>query len=200
MSDVLLPTLEGLTWDTTKSPEFNTITHRSANFKEYRASLSSTPLWHFKRTYELLRSAAAYAELQSLGGFFMARYGRWDNWLFADPGDSVAVLEPFGTGDGVTTEFQLKRAFGAFSEPCMNVAAGPSIYKAGALQGGGYSISSTGLVTFGSAPGSGQALTWSGTYYFRCRWDMDAQEYNEFMERLFELRTCEFVGSLGRKV
>lgn len=201
MSDVLLPDdLPGLTWDTLKSPEFSTEVAASHAFQEARWSHSPYPIWHFRHSYSVLDADPAVAELQALVGFFCARRGRWDSWLFADPNDSTATLEPFGTGDGTTTAFQLCRAFGPFVEPCKNVAAGPSIYKAGALQASGYTIDADGLVTFSSAPGSGQALTWSGTYYYRCRFEQDAMEANEFMQRLFELREMRFVGSLGKLI
>lgn len=200
MSDVLLPSQPGLTWDTTKVPIFATDTERSISLRETRVSLAPYPLYRFRHAYSVLRADAAFGELQSLLGFFLARRGSWDSWLFADPNDSVALLEPFGTGNGTQTAFQLARTLGAFTEPTKNVAASPSIYKAGVLQTSGYTISSTGLVTFASAPGSGQALTWSGTFYFRCRWEQDEMEFNEFAQRLYEARECGFIGSLGRLV
>lgn len=202
MSDVLLPTLAGLSWDTTKAPELNTQIQRSVSLSELRTSFTSTPVWHFTRSYDVLRETTGNTELKSLGGFFLARYGAWDSWLFADPDDSVALLESFGTGDGVTTAFQLRRAFGVFSESCKNVAAAPLIYKNSVLQTvtTHYTVSSTGLVTFVAAPTNGHALTWSGTYYFRCRWEKDVQEYAQFMRQLWEAKSVDFIGSLGRQI
>lgn len=57
-------------------------------------------------------------------------------------------------------------------EPIYCPAVGPSIYVAGALKTltSDYSISN-GLVTFTSAPASGAALTWTGGYYWRVRFD-----------------------------
>lgn len=201
MSNVLLPTLPGLAWNTKKTPEFNTGVQRSVNLSELRASFSSTPVWNFERDYELLRDDAT-TELAQLVGFFLARYGAWDSWLFADPDDSIALLMPFGTGDGSTTAFQLKRALGVYSEAVSNIAAAPSIYKAGVLKTvtTDYAISATGLVTFTSAPANGAALTWSGTYYFRCRFKNDMQEFEQFMSKLWDAKTVEFIGSLGTKI
>lgn len=202
MSNVLLPTLAGLTWNTTKSPRFNTSIQSAVDMSEVRVSFSATPIWDFTRSYELLRDNVTNNELKQLGGFFLARYGSWDNWLFLDADDGTALLEPFGTGDGVTTAFQLKRAFGAFTESVSNVANAPSIYKAGVLQTvtTNYTISSTGLVTFTAAPAAAAALTWSGTYYYRCRFNEDAQEFKQFMSKLWEARTFEFKASLGVKI
>jgi hypothetical protein len=49
-----------------------------------------------------------------------------------------------------------------------------NIKKAGVVQTNpaNYSISATGLVTFTSRPGAA-ALTWTGTYYWRVRFDQD---------------------------
>lgn len=202
MSDVLLPDLPGLTWDTTKAPEFSTLEQRSNALQEARASLAPYPLWHFRHAYSVLRAEVAYTELQQLLGFFLARRGKWDSWLFADPDDRAATAEGFGTGDGARVAFQLCRALGGFVEPCKNVAAAPAIYVAGALKAAGsdYTVSATGLVTFASAPALGAALTWTGTYYFRCRWTEDTSEYTQFAQRLWAAQECRFVGSLGRQV
>lgn len=202
MSNVLLPTLPGLTWNTKKTPELNTGVQRSVNLSELRASFSSTPVWNFTREYELLRDDTMHNELQQLLGFFLARYGAWDSWLFLDADDGAATLMSFGTGDGGTTAFQLKRSMGVFSEAVSNIAASPSIYKAGVLQTvmTDYAINATGLVTFVSAPANGAALTWSGTYYFRCRFKEDMLEFEQFMSKLWDAKTVEFIGSLGTKI
>lgn len=202
MSDILLPDLPGLTWDTTKAPEFSTLAQRSNALQEARASLAPYPLWHFRHAYSVLRAEAAYTELQQLLGFFLARRGKWDSWLFADPDDSTATAEPFGTGNGTDDEFQLARSLGGFVEPCKNVAALPLIYVAGVLKtaGSDYTVSATGLVTFASPPAGSAALTWSGTYYYRCRWTEDTSEYTQFAQRLWSAQECRFVGSLGRQV
>lgn len=202
MSDVFLPTLVGLTWGTTKAPRFNTKVQVSVNLSELRASFANAPVYDFTRTYDLLRDNATNNELRQLGGFFMARYGAWDSWLFQDLDDCTALLEPFGTGDSTTTQFQLKRAFGSFTEGVSNVANAPLIYANAVLQNtpSAYSVAANGLVTFTAAPASNIALTWSGTYYFRCRFKEDAQEYRQFMSRLWDSRTFEFKGSLGTRI
>ena len=202
MSNVLYPTLAGLTWDTTKTPLFSTGVQTAVDLSELRVSYSATPIYDVVLAYDLLRDDSTWNEFRTIFGFVLARYGSWDSFLYADPDDSIALLEPFGTGDGVTTAFQLKRAMGAFTEPVKNIAAAPSIYKAAVLQSTGYSISATGLVTFGAAPANGAALTWSGTYYLRCRFDVENTPFalNQFMRRMWELKQVEFRGSLGTKI
>lgn len=199
MSNANLPALSGLTWNTRKAPRFNTKVQTSVNLSELRASFSNAPVYEFSRSYDLLRDNAANNELKQLGGFFLARYGSWDSWLFQDLDDCAALLEPFGTGDGTTAAFQLKRAFGAFSEQVSSLSNAPTIYVSGTPTSN-YALGNTGLVTFTSPPASNAPLTWSGGFLFRCRFKEDVQEYNQFMSKLWEARLFEFVGSLGVKI
>ncbi len=199
MSNALFPALAGLGWNNTKAPKFNTIVQTSVSMAELRGSFASTPVYTFTLTFDLLRDNTTFNELKQLIGFFLARQGSYDSFLYADPSDSIATLQPFGTGDGSTTAFQLARQMGYFTEGLSNVALSPAIYVNGALQTSGYSVSG-GLVTFGSAPGAGAALTWSGTYYFRCRFVNDTQEFEEFMLNLWDVKSLQFMGSLGTKI
>lgn len=80
----------------------------------------------------------------------------------------------FGTGDGVTTDFQLGILRGQSFKPVFKTKSTPLIAVGGVFQDPGaspapYTISSTGLVQFPSAPGNGLALTWGGTYYIVVR-------------------------------
>lgn len=200
MSNALFPSLPGLTWDIEKAPEFATVVQRSVNLSELRGSYAATPVYHFTLHYDVLRADAVNAELQKLAGFFCNRNGSWDSFLFADPDDGTAAAQRFGTGDGTTTAFPLVRSLGYFTEGVSNVAASPSIYKDAVLQTSNYTVDATGLVTFSSAPASNVALTWSGTYYYRCRFKEDMQSFNQFMRQLWEARSVEFIGSLGAKI
>jgi len=83
----------------------------------------------------------------------------------------------------------------------MNPLAVTNIKAAGAVvSGAGYTIGSTGLVTFTTAPASGAALTWTGTYYFRCRFTKDQIEFDGFMQDLYELKKVEMIGAPGNRV
>lgn len=202
MSNAVFPTLPGLLFNVVKQPEFSTKVQRATSGKELRAAFMQYPLWTFKLSYEFLRSAAAYTEMQTLLGFFTARQGMFDSFLFSDPDDNSVTDYQFGIGDGVTTKFQLTRAYGAFIEPVQNVNVLTNIKKAGTTLASpaDYSIDANGLVTFVTAPAGGNALTWSGTYYFRVRFLQDVAEFNKFMQGLWDLKKLEFVGSTGNKV
>lgn len=202
MSNEVFPSLPGLTWNVVKEPLFNTKVQTSVNMAELRAAFANTPVYDFTLGYDVLREYDAFAELRSLGGFFLARQGRWDSFLFSDPTDFNVAGQQFGTGNGVATAFQLTRAFGAFREQVSQLSGAPQVYANGVLLStpSQYNVSSTGLVTFASPPATNANLAWSGSYYFRCRFKEDVSSYNNFMRDLWELRSLTFRGSLGTKV
>lgn len=192
MSNAVFPSLPGLTWSVLKTPKWKTITQESASGKEIRQALMSYPLWEFTLKFSVLRGDNGYTEMQTLAGFFNARQGMYDSWLFDDPSDDTVSAQSFGTGDGATTAFQLIRTMGGFNEPIQNVNGAPSIYINGVLQASGYTVGSTGIVTFTSAPAIGAALTWSGSFYFRCRFLQDLAEFDQFAKNLWAMKSIKF--------
>lgn len=189
--------MAGVDWGTRKSPEFSTKVQRSTNGRESRAAFFSYPLYNFSLKYNVLRESVANNELQSLMGFFLQRKGMFDSFLYTDPSDNAVTDQSFGTGNGVQPSFQLTRPYGGFTEPVQNVNMLTNL-KVNGMVVSNYAVSGTGLVTF-AAPPSG-ALTWSGTFYYRCRFTMDSAEFNQFLYRLWELQKCEFRGAVGNKV
>jgi len=208
MSSAIFPVLPGLQFDVVKQPMFNTKIQRSVNGKEYRAAFMQYPLYTFTFAYDLLRTAASFSELQELVGFFNARQGSYDNFLFLDPVDSTVSSQQFGTGDGNTTTFQLARTYGYAGFTADDVVQNPGTnavydngnavtYGAGA---GNYTMGSTGIVTFGTAPVAGHTLTWTGSFYYRCRFVEDTLDFNNFMSGMWDLKQLSFVGSPQNKV
>jgi uncharacterized protein (TIGR02217 family) len=146
--------------------------------------------------FEVLRQDATYTELSQLVGFFNARRGQFDSFLYTDPADNAVTAEPFGTGDGATTAFQLTRAFGGAIENVYDLNGATSIYKNAVVQASGYAISAAGVVTFSVAPAAGIALTWSGAYYWRVRFEQDMAEARNFLYQLWNLQQLAFVSVL----
>lgn len=193
MSDAVLPSFPGLAWNVARSPVFHTIIKPSVSGREFRAAQYVSPRWKYKLSYEVLRARSALLEMQQLAAFFNACAGSYDTFLYLDPDDKTATAAVFGTGDNSTTAFQLLRPFGGFTEPVYALLGSPSIYKNGVLQASGYTISSTGVVTFATAPATGVTLTWTGTFYWRCRFVQDQLEFNQFMKNFWDLRALEFI-------
>jgi uncharacterized protein (TIGR02217 family) len=206
VSNAVYPSLPGLTFDVLRTPEFKTQTQRSVSGRELRATMQQNPLYTFSLTYDVLRASAALAEFQTLVGFFLARQGSFDSFLFTDPVDNAVTDQGFGAGDGITFNFQLTRAFGGggftFSEPVQNVNALTNIKVSGVTKTSGvdFNINSTGLVSFANAPASNTPLTWSGSFYYRCRFVADTQEASNFMNQLWSAKKVDFVGATGNKV
>jgi uncharacterized protein (TIGR02217 family) len=202
MSNAVYPALPGLTFDTGRNPKFNTRIHQAVSGRESRAAFMQYPLWEFTLAYDFIRDNATDAELESLLGFFLSRNGSFDSFLFDCPEDNAVTNETFGTGDGTTEAFQLYKTYGGFSEDVHNPKSAPSIYVDGVLKTvtTDYAISSTGLVTFVSAPANLKTLSWTGGFYYRCRFAQDITEFNQFMSDLYELGQIRFIGSPLNKV
>lgn len=198
MSNAVFPSFPGLAWGVVKAPQFTTRIQRAASGREWRASLTAYPVYTFRLSFEFLRAS----EFQQLLGFMLARRGAWDSFLFTDPDDNTVTDYRIGTGDGNRTQFQLLRPCGGFIEPVENVNILSAVKAGGVARvaGSGYSVTPTGIVVFNPAPAAGQAVTWSGSYYYRCRFKDDALDFSQFMEQLWELKRCELIGATGNKV
>ena len=207
MSNTIFPALTGMTFDTVKTPTFNTVTKKAVSGRETRVAYMATPMYKWQLNFEYLRDqsgvqvpASPYNDLKKLMGFFNARRGSFDSFLFEDITDNLATAQQFGTGNGSTTAFQLSRTMGGgtgFLEPVMNLNGTPTI-----TGGSVASISSTGVVTFSSAPSSGAVLSWTGNYYFRCRFDTDTVDFTQMLQNFWSAGSgaITLYGSLSNKV
>lgn len=170
MSTAVFPSLLGLGFSVFRTPMWSTLRQQSASGKRLALGLWSSPIYQWDLTFDVLRSDPVNAEWQQVVGFFNARQGRLDTFLFTDPDDNAVAAQLLGVGDGVTTVFQLIRTLGGFVEPVNAPNVVSAVYLNGVAQSGGsYSVDpATGLLTFTSAPGSGVTITADFTYYFRC--------------------------------
>jgi uncharacterized protein (TIGR02217 family) len=192
MSNLIFPQTIGLKIERTKTPEWKTIIHRAVSGKETRTSLMSYPLWNFSVSYEFLRDEGLTNEFKNLVGFFNNMKGSYDTFLYLDPYDNIATNQAFAVGNGVDKVFQLTREIGTFVEPIVSVNGSPDIFINGTLQTSGYIIAD-GFVTFTSAPSNGAVMTWSGSFFYRCRFLNDMLEFKQFMYDLWESSKVEFV-------
>ena len=192
MSQAILPIFPGLSWGRRRAVRWSTTVKRAASGREYRAANWSYPVYEYQLDYELLRQQVDAAEVEQLLGFINLRRGSFDTFLYLDPYDQTATQQVFGTGDGARTQWPLVRTFGGFAEPVLGIVAAPQVFVAGALQSSGVVVSPEGTVTFAAAPPAGALLTWSGTFYWRCRFLKDGAEISEFMSRWHELRGLSF--------
>lgn len=197
MSSSILPVLPGMTFPVTKTPTWRNRVQEAVSGKETRIGLWTYPRWKWSLPYEFIRDKpeASKDELWQLLGFFNEHRGSLDSWLFEDPDDKTVTTQAFGTGDGVRTQWQLARTRGGFVEPVKALNGAPSIFKNAVLQTvtTHYTISASGLVTFVTAPANGLALTWTGSFYWRCRFLEDEISVEKFAHKLWEMQQLEFI-------
>ena len=159
-------------------PNYNTIIQGSINFVgENRISTTQYPIWTAEIDLAYVRDDVVNSALEAFLGLFMQMRGQADSFLFShpDPKFNTVTQNSFGIGDGTAVVFQITRTFGGGIDLVQNFNGTPLIYIGGVASGpSNWSIDSNGIITFNSAPALGSVLTWSGSFYFRCRFDEDS--------------------------
>lgn len=215
MSNVLFPELPGLEWDLSKTPVFNTKIMTSVNGRELRASFQAFPKYEISMSYAFLRENNGKKELQTLEGFYLDRRGSFDSFLYKMPGDNEfsCTLE----GDGNTSVFQVYKAFGntklflSNTEPDSSESIDPLMWKPESSKPmwssnselmwmTSFGLQSDGRVIFSQPLSMGQKVTVKGTFYYRCRFKDDTQQYVNFMHKLWKAQKVELIGTLGNKL
>lgn len=190
MSNAILTIPPGLSWGSSRSPVWSTISKEAVSGRATLSSNFSYPMWSYKLKFEFLRARTAFPEMQALAGFYNARNGGADTWLFNDVDDNTCVAQLLGLGDGISTDYQLVRAFGGYTEPIFE----PNVITSVTVNGSpvAYTHLGAGLVRLTVAPAGGQTIAWNGTFYWRCRFMQDNLSFEQFMRQLWQLGTLEF--------
>jgi uncharacterized protein (TIGR02217 family) len=186
MGNQFYPALPGRAWPIRRTAIYKTDRHESVSGRELNIARWAYARYRWDLTYTVLRESMA--ELRAVAGLFGACRGSFDTFLWADPDPSfsVATAQFFGVGDGVTTKFQLVRDYAAqFREPVAAVAAGASIFVNGAPHTANVVTPLEGFVTFNTPPAMGAQLTWTGNYFWRCRFDVDELGADQFVVDLW---------------
>jgi uncharacterized protein (TIGR02217 family) len=197
-------------WPVKRSPEWSNATHTAASGKEFRLAYWDNPRWHFVIDYNYLYDNPqdiyqqnSDTDLRTIEGFYLSQQGSFSPFLFWDPSDNTVQGQLIGTGDGHTTQFQMVRTYSGpspwitqgFTERIQAPTANPTInvYLNGAPQAGGYTIGSTGILTFTIAPGNGVVITADFSFFFTCRFEKDTIEFENFMYRLWTMKQVELI-------
>jgi uncharacterized protein (TIGR02217 family) len=194
MSNDVFPVLAGLTFPFVRAPVTNTLIQTAADLSELRATFMTAPMYDYSLSYDILRNNALN-EFAQLAGFWEQHLGSWDSFLFTDPSDGNAVVQVFGTGNGVAANFQLQRSLGPANAPVKNLNSAPTI-TVNNTPTANFTVSA-GLVTFTSPPAANAVLRWSGTYYMRARFGADTQEFEQFMRLFWQVGTIKLRATLG---
>lgn len=217
MSNVLFPELPGLEWDASLTPMFNTKIMTSINGRELRASFQAAPKYEISLSYAFLRENKGRKELQQLQGFYLERRGAFDSFLYKMPDDNQ--FDCTFVGDGSTTSFQLYKDMYTSQLPLGNTEeqivgeVDPNMWNQTPVKpmwdaniskpmwnAATAKITSDGKYILSQPLEAGIEITISGTYFYRCRFKDDTQQYVNFMHKLWKANKVELIGSLGTKI
>ena len=152
-----------------------------------------------RRRYDVAYGIRRADDLAVVVAFFEARNGRlhgfrwkdWADWKSCLPsGTPAATNQSIGTGDGATTDFQLVKVYGSGSQSWTRtitkpVASTVKVAIDGTEQTSGWSVdTTTGIVTFTSAPAAGAAITAGFEFDVPVRFDTDTLDITLDIERL----------------
>lgn len=164
------------------------ISYGSSGGPEYATDVVASASGYEQRNVNWVEARARYnvahgvktkAQLEALIAFFRARKGRAHGFRFKDWTDYQATTETLGTGNGSQTQFPLIRTYvsGGVTETRTikkPVAGTVQVYKNGVLQTSGVRVdTTTGVVTFTTAPPAGQRITASFQFDVPVRFDTD---------------------------
>ena len=191
MSNALFPNLPLICAGMEITPLWSTQKSSSASGRQFSLNKRIYPNYNFKVPFTVLKSNPLLAEYETLRGFFNARKGGFDDFLFKIPFENTVTNQVFATADASTLTFPLVRSLGAFLEPVGGVdTASAIIYVNGTPTAVTFS-SDWSKVTFASLPTLGATLSWSGIFYMRCRFTKDALPFKTIARGLFST-SCEF--------
>jgi uncharacterized protein (TIGR02217 family) len=189
----LFPNTPGITWPVKKMPGFATQIQSSLAGRRTPVRFQLEPRWSYELKIEFLRNFGGRLEFQNLLNVFAQTSGSYGTFLFDDIDDNAVTDQTIGIGDGANKVFALLRTYAGFNQRVAATKAAPVIKVAGSVVSSGqYTISNTGVVTFTTAPGAGQAVTWTGGYYWVCRFDDDQLDLSQFMSNWWEVSSLKF--------
>lgn len=141
---------------------------------------------HSRRRYNAGYGVKSRADMQAVLAFFEERRGRLHGFLWRDgldfsSGGAVPLPtdQAIGTGDGVRTQFQLTKTYGAAFDPYVRPIAKPVSGSVRVAIGGvealtGFVVDgSSGVVSFDTAPADGAAVTAGFLFDVPVRFDTD---------------------------
>lgn len=152
-----------------------------------------------RRRYDVAYGIRRADDLAAVVAFFEARNGRLNGFPFKDWADFKSCLpsqspgpidQTIGTGNGAATLFQLTKRYTSGAQSWTRAITKPvagtvTIALNGTPQASGWSVSTTtGLVTFTTAPAAGVTITAGFEFDVPVRFDTDALDVTLYLERL----------------
>ena len=210
----VFPALPVVGFPVHKKPLFTGWQHKSVTGRTYLTARQVYPNWDFELQFSkdswlreqtqnnpIYGPNSPHVEFEAISQLFLSCYGTYGEFYYDDPEDDSRLGQSIGIGDGVTTTFRVMRTWGstplARVEPVggANLGQPITVYLNGTPLAGAWGVNNTSsgtYLTFSSAPGAGVAITMDFSFFYRCRWKDDMQEYQQFNYNLWELGKCEF--------
>jgi uncharacterized protein (TIGR02217 family) len=193
MSNALFPNLPLICAGMEITPLWNTQKSNTSSGRQFTLGKRVDPNYNIKIPFNVLRGHTALFEYETLRGFFSARKGGLDDFLFKIPFENTALNYSFGAGDGVTTTFKLTKSLGGFSDFVGGVDTATAVINVSGVVTSVTFSADLSKVIFATAPAAGAALTWSGTFYIRCRFVNDKLPFKAIARGLYST-SCEIEG------
>ncbi|EMU4158657.1 DUF2460 domain-containing protein [Neisseria gonorrhoeae] len=194
MGNAVFPEFPGLKWGRKKTAVWSTGTQKSASGREFRTAYYTYPQWRFSLSFEVLRTKASVNELEKLAGFFNARKGSFESFLYEDPADNAVTDQPVGNTVQGVARYQLVRSMGGFIEPVSAVKERPAVKVGGTAlaYGRDYTVTDKGVLVFNTPQPPGRPITWTGGFYFRVRFMSDTVDFENVLGSLWAAKKIEF--------
>ncbi len=161
-----------------------------------------------RRRYDVAYGIRRADDLAAVVAFFEARNGRLHGFRFKDWADFKSCLpsqtpgptnQPIGTGNGAATLFQLTKRYTSGAQSWSRVITKPvagtvTVALNGTPQASGWSVSTTsGLITFTTAPAAGVAITAGFEFDVPVRFDTDVLDVTLDLERLGSITSIPLI-------
>ncbi|EMU5035736.1 DUF2460 domain-containing protein [Neisseria gonorrhoeae] len=194
MGNAVFPEFPCLKWGRKKTAVWSTGTQKSASGREFRTAYYTYPQWRFSLSFEVLRTKASVNELEKLAGFFNARKGSFESFLYEDPADNAVTDQPVGNTVQGVARYQLVRSMGGFIEPVSAVKERPAVKVGGTAlaYGRDYTVTDKGVLVFNTPQPPGRPITWTGGFYFRVRFTSDTVDFENVLGSLWAAKKIEF--------
>ncbi len=161
-----------------------------------------------RRRYDAAYGIRRADDLAAVVAFFEARNGRLYGFRWKDWADYKSCLpsqapgptdQKIGTGDGTTTAFQLVKTYASGAQGWTRTITKPvagtvRIATGGTEQASGWSVdTTTGLITFTTAPANGAAITAGFEFDVPVRFDTDQLDVTLDIERLGSITSIPLI-------
>jgi uncharacterized protein (TIGR02217 family) len=176
-------------WKSAKTQNWDTTIQKSASKRRKTLSRQSYPEWEIDASF----AKASQAEYEYTAGFFARMRGQAGTFLWLDPEDYKQTKVQIGTGDGVTTGFQLLRNWkDQFVEPVLDIVPGTLTVFVDDVAVD-ETLGDDGWDELAAAPAVGAIITASFEYYWRVACAKDEKTWTYVFADLYTLKGVKMV-------